>query len=365
VLFRQAVDIPWFAMPPSSSSTSRKYLQSKQESVALLKLVIAEMSQHDAPLNPATFAVWYEYLAGINPRLTESMDLARKEQPRLSAEVTLQLFLDHVADADEGEQKSAREDLQRVMREVARSAAETGQSARAYGTQLAGLSRALVENEQTPDAAALTPRLSEVADGTAHMQSTVAALEQSLAHGEREITRLREALERARVEAVTDALSQLLNRKGFDDTLREVLSSLPPAGLDHCLVVLDLDHFKRINDTYGHPVGDNVIAAVGQVLARGAEGPDLFTARIGGEEFAVIMRSTTPTQALQMAEKVRGLVRAMKLKKRGTQEVIATVTVSAGVATWVPGDDAESLLAAADAALYRAKAAGRDRVAVS
>jgi diguanylate cyclase len=350
-------------MPPSP--IPQKYLQSKQESVTLLKLVIAEMSQHDAPLNPATFAVWYEYLAGINPGLTEAMDLARKAHVRLSAEVTLQLYLDHVADADEGAQTSAREDLQRLMREVARSAAETGESARAYGTQLAGLSRALVDNEQAPDAAALTPRLTEVADGTAHMQSTVAALEQSLVRGEREITRLREALERARVEAVTDALSQLRNRKGFDDALKEVLAIHPPAGLAHCLVVLDLDHFKRINDTYGHPVGDNVIAAVGQVLARAADGPDLFTARIGGEEFAVLMRSTTAAQALQLAEKVRGLVRAMKLKKRGTQEVIATVTVSAGVATWVPGDDGESLVAAADAALYRAKDAGRDRVSVA
>ncbi len=108
--------------------------------------------------------------------------------------------------------------------------------------------------------------------------------------------RLREALERARVEAVTEPFNQLRNRKGFDDALKEVLRSDPPAGLAHCLVVLDLDHFKRINDTYGHPVGDNVIAAVGQVLARAADGPDLFTARIGGEEFAVLMRSTTAAQ---------------------------------------------------------------------
>jgi diguanylate cyclase len=352
-------------MSPTPPAQHLKYQQNKQESVALLKLVIAEMSQHDAPLNPATFALWYEYLAGINPGLTAAMDQARQSQPRLDAETTMQLYLDHVADADEDAQKNAREELQRLMRDVARSAAETGQSARDYGNQLEDLTRALEANEKAPDAAALSPHLSQVAGGTAQMRSAVAALEESMARGESEITRLREALERARVEAVTDPLSQLRNRKGFDDALKEVLSVHPPAGAVHCLAIFDIDHFKRINDNYGHPMGDNVIAAVGQVLLRVAAGSDLFSARYGGEEFAVVMRSTTPAQALKLAETVLGMVRAMKLKKRGTQEVIATVTISAGVAAWVPGNDAGSLVAAADAALYRAKNSGRDRVSVA
>jgi diguanylate cyclase len=147
--------------------------------------------------------------------------------------------------------------------------------------------------------------------------------------------------------------------------LRETLSSRPPAGMAHGLVVLDLDHFKRVNDTHGHPVGDTVIESVGQVLTRVSSGSNAFAARIGGEEFAVVMPSTTQAQAVQLAENVRNLVRGMKIRKRGTQEVIATVTVSAGIAAWVPGDDAASLLSAADAALYRSKQSGRDRVTVA
>jgi diguanylate cyclase len=144
-----------------------------------------------------------------------------------------------------------------------------------------------------------------------------------------------------------------------------VLAARPPAGQSHCLAIFDIDHFKRVNDTHGHQVGDTVIETVGQVLARVASGPGIFPARIGGEEFAVLMRSATPAQALQMAEAVRALVRAVKVKKRGTQEVIASVTISAGIASWVPGDESADLVAAADAALYRAKAAGRDRVTMA
>jgi diguanylate cyclase len=342
-----------------------KYNQSQPESAVLLRQVIAEMGHHDAPFNPATFAVCYEVLAGINPRLTEAFEQSKRHRPRLSADDMAALYRNHVAEADSDATESARGELQRVMRGVAESAASTGSTARAYGTQLAGLSQALGAEHATDDAQALRPRLDAVASGTAQMQTVVVAFEQSLREGEREVERLRGALERARIEAVTDALSKLRNRKGFNDVLRETLSTRPPAGMAHCLAVFDLDHFKRVNDTHGHPVGDTVIETVGQVLTRVSTGSNAFAARIGGEEFAVVMPSTTQAQAVQLAESVRNLVRGMKIRKRGTQEVIATVTVSAGIAAWVPGDDAASLLSAADAALYRSKQSGRDRVTVA
>ena len=344
--------------------SNAQYVQSREESVTLLKLVISEMMQHDAPCNPATFAVCYEYLAGINPQLTNAVQQAKQAQPRLGAEIITQLYADYVAPVDEQGAETVRAEFQRVMREVARSAAATGASARAYGSQLADLSRALVVNGN-PDAAALSPQLSQVADGTAHMQTMVAELDRTMAVREREIDALREALARTRVEAITDALSKLRNRKGFDDALREVLATQPPSGLAHCLVIIDVDHFKRVNDTHGHPVGDMVIETIGQLLTKVANGPDLFAARIGGEEFAVLLRAATTARATQLAEVVRTLMRGTKIRKRGTQEVIATVTVSAGVAAWKPGSDGQSLIAAADAALYRAKNTGRDRVAVA
>jgi diguanylate cyclase len=341
------------------------YRQSRDESVVLLKLVIAEMSQHDAPFNPTTFAVCYEHLAGINPQLSQALVRAKQIQPRLDADAMAHLYRDHLAPADELTTEQAQADFQRLMRDVAESEATTGERARAYGSQLAGLSKALDGSEHAANVATLKPHLNEVAGGTAQMQTAVAGLERSATESQKEIARLRQALERSRKEASTDPLSKLRNRKGYDDAMREVLATPPSAGLTHCLMIIDIDHFKRVNDTHGHPVGDMVIEAIGQVLARAAGAPHLYAARIGGEEFAVLMQETTMAQALQMAEVVRSLVHALKIKKRGTQEIIASVTVSAGIAAWVPGEDAKGLLATADAALYRAKQAGRDQVTVA
>ncbi len=342
-----------------------EYTQSLEESVALLGMVISEMSRNEAPFSPVTFTVCYEHLAGINPPLTRAIELAKKSQPRLGAQAMALLYRDHVAEADSVTAEAARVDLQRLMRGVAHSASETGTSARAFGNTLAGLSQALEQSDAASTAASLAPRLNEAADGTLNMQAIVTALESTMLEGIKEVERLRQALERARVESITDGLSRLHNRKGFDAELGKTLATQAPAGTAHCLIVFDIDHFKRVNDTHGHPVGDRVIETVGQILARVASASDTVAARIGGEEFAVVLRSATTAQALQLAQTVRSLVRAMTIKKRGTQEVIATVTVSAGIAACVPGDDASSLLAAADAALYRSKDSGRDCVTVA
>ena len=113
----------------------------------------------------------------------------------------------------------------------------------------------------------------------------------------------------------------------------EMLGSRPPDGSAHCLALFNIDHFKRVSDAYGHPVGDTGIASVGRVLAHIAAPAQLHAARIGGEEFALLMPATSATQAQQTAETVRKLVKAMKLKRRGTQDVIATMTTPAAWST--------------------------------
>ena len=341
-----------------------QYSHSREESAALLKRVIAEMGQHDAPFDPTTYAVWYEHTAGINPGLSRAMIEAREKQPRLGPQVIAQIFRDHVAEADAEATQAVRGGLDKVMGSVVEQADATGRHASVYGGQLAGLQRVL-KTDETPQSASLAPHLDAVADGTQRMQEAVADLARAVAEGRTEIDRLHRALDRSRTEAITDPLSQLLNRKGFDDALRRVLGRAPAPGRTHCLVMMDIDHFKRINDAHGHPVGDSVIQALGQLILRVSKGPGVHAARVGGEEFAVLMADTDLLLAMKLAESVLVLARGTKIRKRGTQETVVTLTVSAGVAAHVSGADGESLLAAADAALYRSKADGRDRMTVA
>ena len=341
------------------------YQQTRDESAALLKRVIGEMGQHDAPYSPTTFAVWYEHLAGINLSLSQAMKVCLASNSRIQASHIERLYQDHLADPNAEAAQAAAAQVTRVMSNMAEKAEATGRDAEVYGQQLKGLSQALKSDDSADRSASLTPHLNQVASGTHRMQEAAAALAQAVSDGQAEISRLREALDRSRTEAITDPLTQLLNRKGFDEALRGMLAQSAPSGKAHCLVMLDIDHFKRVNDTHGHPVGDSVIQTLGVLLKRAAIDPGMSAARIGGEEFAVLLPQGTVAQAAQLAQTVRSLVSATKIRKRGAQEVIVTVTVSAGVAAYGPGDDAASLMAAADAALYRSKEGGRDRVTVA
>jgi diguanylate cyclase len=126
--------------------------------------------------------------------------------------------------------------------------------------------------------------------------------------------------------------------------------------------MLDIDHFKNVNDTYGHVMGDRVIQAIGEVLRASVTDEKHAVARYGGEEFAILLPNSTLDDGFKLAEAVRQRARAMKIKDRRTQEMILSVSVSGGVATLQHGDDAQSFIARADAALYQSKQNGRDRV---
>lgn len=166
---------------------------------------------------------------------------------------------------------------------------------------------------------------------------------------------MRDMLVHAQSAAQTDALSGLFNRRGFDTRAEDVLTSGQPVAL----LVCDLDHFKAINDTYGHPVGDRVIAAMADVLARTAA-RDAVIGRIGGEEFALLLPGVDRIAARVAGEAIRAGLSMLDLpeSKKGLR-----VTVSVGIAFAPEGEPLAALLERADRALYAAKQAGRNRIA--
>lgn len=337
-----------------------RYLETKEETVALLKLVVAAMGQHDAALNPLSFAVFYEHLAGINRRLSQAFDAAMRDTPRLSDAVVQRLYSDFVADVGVNEAQRIQADMQRVMTDIVQSAQRTGAQAGVFGEQLADLSGAL-----DGDATQLAPHLDAAREGTQTLRRSVQDLQDRVATSQREIETLRADLLRTREESMLDPLTRVLNRRGFDHQLDAMLAEAPAKGATHCLIMLDIDHFKRVNDTHGHPVGDKVLQGLGAVLRSVPAEPGMACARYGGEEFAVLLPSTTLNRAVQLAETIRTRTHGLRVRSRTAQGSDLTVTLSAGVAAWHPGEDADELIACADAALYRSKSSGRDRVMVA
>ena len=341
-----------------------RYTEPKEQTVSLLRLALAQMGLHDAALNPLTFAVFYEHVATTNPRLSAAIAEAQASNPRLTDGVVQQLHRRFIADADGAETDRISGNIQRLMTDIADSATQTGQTAGRFGQTLGGLSGALASADRA-DTAALTPHIHEALAGTQEMQSAVQALQRQVGSSRSEIDQLRADLLRTREEASLCPMTRVLNRRGFEQKLDSMLEQAPPAGAEHCLIMLDIDHFKRVNDTHGHVVGDRVIAGMGEVLRSVPAEPGMACARYGGEEFAILLPATTMGKAAQVAEAVRQRTKAMKLRNRSTQEVLVSITVSAGVAAWRPGEDGHALISCADAALYRSKQGGRDRVTVA
>ncbi|MDE2367689.1 MAG: diguanylate cyclase [Burkholderiales bacterium] len=335
-----------------------RYTEDKAHSAELLRLALAPMGRQAAALNPLTYTVWYEHLAGINGGL--SAEVARLEQAvaPIDDAAILRLYKDHVAGPDEEALVRIGGQMQKLMHSVEQSAARTDEQAGSYGDHLSRLTDALAD----PGSNELSPRLAEAIERTAKMQLSVQDLQTQVASSQTEIQRLRSELERARDEALVDPLTGVLNRKGLDRRIQALLSEPPHPGRSHCVAMFDIDHFKQVNDVHGHLVGDRVIQAVAAILRGSITDPVQSAARYGGEEFALLMPNTTAQQATEVAEAVRMRTKSMRLRDRRTQDVVLTVTISGGVAQLAPDDDAYSLMARADAALYRSKAAGRDRV---
>lgn len=173
------------------------------------------------------------------------------------------------------------------------------------------------------------------------------------------IHKLKAELHEARESAALDPLTQLHNRASLDSQLERVADLSFLMSATPCLLMIDVDHFKSVNDRYGHPIGDEVIRRVADTLVRNFLRREDFVARYGGEEFVVVIPDSSTHAVRQRAERVRQAIGEIGFSK-GKEHF--SVTASMGVAVLGPGDTGKSWLARADAALYEAKSAGRNRV---
>lgn len=336
-----------------------RYSLSREKSAELLRIVLGRMGQHDAAFNPLTFTVWFEYAAGINAQLNQAMDQLLKTQPRLGDADLSNLYQLYVAEVDPQAMQRIGSELQRVMQSLSEKASAAGGQAGEFGVQLETLVSELLGASDK----LVSPAVTQVIESSVRMRSSAQTLESEVTSKQLEIQRLQNELIRVRDESQHDALTQVLNRKGFDLKLTQLLERKPTAGGSHWLIMFDLDHFKKVNDTHGHVMGDRVLQALGEVL-KGClqDHPGVDAARYGGEEFAVLMPDSTKDECSQLAELIRMRTKALRIRDRRTQAVVLTVTVSGGISAMQAGDDGPTLTARADAALYQSKQTGRDRI---
>ena len=211
------------------------------------------------------------------------------------------------------------------------------------------------------DPAALLATVRALAAATLEMRQDGLKLKSRLDRALCEVAELQQGLQTIRMESRVDALTEVGNRKHFDETMSEAMRLALESDKPLALLMIDIDHFKSVNDTYGHATGDQVLRLVAATLKQNIKGRDI-AARYGGEEFAIVLPNTALQQAIGLADQLRRTVMARELKKKSTGEVIGRITISVGVAALLGYDTVESLIERADGYLYAAKRGGRNRV---
>ena len=336
-----------------------RYSETREASGELLRMILPLLSRQAAGFHPISYALWYEYAAGINPPLKEDVDQMVKSGRLLDDHLVSELYEKHIARRDDAMSNKLRTELERMLQELSRQASAAGQHASDYSKSLDGFGEQLrpgVDPEQ------LKIAVRSMLEKTEQMCARTSELELQLQDSSREVELLRAELVRARGEALTDPLSGIANRRGFLKAVDSLQKSNPQGLRNACLIAADIDHFKKCNDDYGHLFGDKVIRNVAQILRKMIKGQDT-AARVGGEEFVVLLPDTPVAGARKLAEQIRRTVAAGRIS-HGSNAEVGRITISLGVTNFQPEDNIESFMARADKALYASKAAGRNRVTV-
>lgn len=318
------------------------------------------MGKHSAVLDPLSYAVWYDYAAGGSADLKRALDEATAKGELLSQAEVRELFLRHVAQPHGTAGLDALTQVMGLAMAVSQSTDLARRASEDLGRSLTDFEAQL----HAPDApASLGSAVGHMRQASAQTQDSMQHVSGMLAQHTAEMQRLRGELEQARQEAAVDGLTQVLNRRAFD---RAVQGCLAQRDADHgpfvpCLLLMDIDKFKALNDGFGHAFGDEVLRAIGRALRTVVVEGD-SVGRFGGDEFALLLRMHSVAAAKELAERLRKLVAGSRIRAGHGEESRGVVTISVGGAAMRPDEDALAWLQRADAALYKSKNAGRNQV---
>ncbi len=310
------------------------------------------------PPYPQFYELLYTYATGVNPSLNERINaIFREGNP--TADISERLYNEFVKSQDANERVSSVSARMSNRIESMNDAIDTAMTtANAYSATLQVASGDL---DREVDARRLRDLAGGLLAETRRMQDANRALELSLEASREDIAALQRDLDDVRRDALLDPLTKIYNRKAFDEGLVKALATSIDDNSPLCLMLADIDFFKRFNDTWGHQTGDQVLRLVAMTLKSNIKGKDL-AARYGGEEFAAILPNTDLRGAMAVAEDIRKAIQAKELLKRSTNEKLGRVTASFGVAVFHPDDTPSSLIERADRCLYAAKHKGRNLV---
>ncbi len=333
------------------------YPDSLEASGRYLRIILKEISELKLPYTPIVYSVWYEYASGRNPELNRDIQAARNKKECIDYQKVLEWFRHYISDrpllVTEEQTRKAGSLLDGMTSQLT----EAGNRMNRQGDQLKAhnerLSKASTGSDIKNISLDIVSETRRIIDGNTDLKNNVHNTISDLDALKLELRNLREA-------AKTDMLTGLLNRRGFEDAIAKPMKDAQEETAPLTLIIADIDLFKRINDNYGHLTGDNVLKLLSKLLQKHIKGKDI-AGRFGGEEFIMVLPETKMNGGFILAEQIRTSLEKIRWQSKSSGKDIGTITISLGVAQFIPGEDLDALIARADKALYAAKENGRNR----
>ena len=319
-----------------------------------------ERISHDGLMPiPDNYAVYFAYVAGSNPNLRMSMDVLLKQYGKLNQQHCSELFQAYLSlEAEHRVLRAANASIEAELKQMVGVLSESVEGTNTYRESLNDFSGAL---DQTISIEQIRAAMERVANETRVITEQNERLHAALEQSTQQLSETRYNLDQVRKESLIDPLTEVGNRKFFSYELARTTAEATETGAPLSLLILDIDHFKKFNDTHGHLVGDQVLRLVAQTMIENLKGRDII-ARYGGEEFVILLPQTSITDAERVGDQLRANLATKQLRRKNTQEILGVVTISIGCTQYVPLEELDTLIARADSALYEAKQTGRNKV---
>lgn len=341
---------------PQSKSVLPVYDFSLSLNEGYCEKILPLLTQHRIAANPINYALLYDYVADHNPELNKAIDTLLAENKTLEMKSSQELYASFVCSASLESFETIQEKIHQVLNRASDAVDRTFSQAEQAGDGFVEKTTLL---ENTSDAANHQAIILDIIRETRALAATTQAMQAELTRAHAEMEELRGELVSVRKVAATDGLTGLLNRHAFHDVMDDIFAH--EGGRVVTLAILDIDFFKKVNDTWGHPMGDSVIKYVASLLQKHAADHH-HVARYGGEELVMVMPDTDKRTAWGISENIRSEMEMVRLKRKSDNQSLGEITVSIGLTEKRDDDSVDSFISRADSALYRAKQLGRNRI---
>ena len=323
--------------------------------------VVESFEEQEINPTPLNYFVWYHFLKGDNPPFRKEMDAILKDSFGYSDRVGKRLYEQFLMGESEADSEFDRA-FRRLVDVMVKKMNLWSDKLEDHTKKLDDCANSLSNPNLN------VKEIQEISNTmVSHAQSmnkSSKAFQQEMLESSEEVKTLREQLIEAQASALTDELTEIGNRKAFNNAIQELTLQADQAGNPNslCIIMSDIDHFKKFNDTYGHLIGDSVLRYYANTMKKKQQ-PNETICRYGGEEFIIIMTNSSLEKAKVRAEEIRIAIQSSSLKRKNSSEPLSTITASFGIAHYHgETETTDQFIGRADTALYKAKESGRNQV---